>query len=200
GDLREVATRGVQDALRLPRRAAGVEDVERVLGVVRLGGVHVGLLVHDLVPPQIAVVPGDLLTGAAHDEHALHTGALGHRLVHGRLERVGRTAAEAAVGGDDQLGVGVVDTALQRRCGESAEHDRVDRADARAGQHRDRQLGDHRQVDRYAVALADAQLRQRVRGLAHLPLQIGVGDGATVAFGLALPVVGDLVAVTGLHV
>ena len=37
--------------------------------------------------------------------------------------------------------------------GEAAEHHRVDRADARAGQHREHGLGDHRHVDQHAVAL-----------------------------------------------
>ena len=69
-----------------------------------------------------------------------------------------------------------------------------------AGQHRDHGLGDHRQVDRDPVALLDAELGQRVRGLADLVLELGVGDVAGVVLGLADPVQGDLVAVAGLDV
>ena len=39
---RQVAAGGVQDALRLGGRARGVEDVQRVLGIHRLGGANVG--------------------------------------------------------------------------------------------------------------------------------------------------------------
>ena len=77
---------------------------------------------------------------------------------------------------------------------------RVGGADAGAGQHGDRQLGDHRHVDGDPVALL-----RRPRPLStlanrlHLVEQLGVGDGAGVA-GLALPVEGDLVAAAGLDV
>ena len=74
-----------------------------------------------------------------------------------------------------------------------AEDDRVRGADAGARQHRDRQLGDHRHVDRDAIAGPDAELLQRVGRLADLALEVGVGDGPRVA-GLADPVIGDLVA------
>jgi hypothetical protein len=45
-----------------------------------------------------------------------------------------------------------------------------------AGQHRDDGLGDHRHVDRDPVAGLDAELGQRVGGLADLVLELGVGD------------------------
>ena len=76
-------------------------------------------------------------------------------LVDRRLERRGLAAAVAAVGGDDHLGPGVVDPAVQRLGGEAAEDDRVRRPEAGAGEHRDRCLRDHRQVDRDGVALPD---------------------------------------------
>ena len=70
------------------------------------------------------------------------------------------------------------------------------RADAGAGQHRDRQLRDHRHVDGDPVALLHAEPAQRVREAAHLLEQLLVGDRAGVAR-LALPVVGDAVAEAG---
>ena len=45
---------------------------------------------------------------------------------------------------------------------EAAEDDVVRRADPRAGEHRDDDLGDHRQVDPDDVALPDAAVLQRV--------------------------------------
>ena len=70
------------------------------------------------------------------------------------------------------------------------------RADAGAGQHRDRQLRDHRHVDGDPVALLHAEPAQRVREAADLLEQLAVGDRARVAR-LALPVVGDAVAEAG---
>jgi hypothetical protein len=66
-------------------------------------------------------------------------------------------------------------------------------ADPGAGEHRDHGLGDHRHVDRDPVAGLDAELEQRVGRLAHLVLELGVGDLAGVA-GLTFEVVRDLVA------
>ena len=85
-------------------------------------------------------------------------------------------AAQALVGGDDQLAGAVGDAVGDRLRGEPAEHDRVDGADARAGQHRHRRLGNHRQVDGDAVALAHAERAQRIGQLAHARVQFAVAD------------------------
>jgi hypothetical protein len=63
----------------------------------------------------------------------------------------------------------------------------VDRAEAGHSQHGDDGLGDHRHVDRHAVALADAEAGEHVRRPLHLAGELGVGDAAAVAR-LALPV------------
>ncbi len=201
----EVAAGGVQDALGLAGRAGGVHDVERVLAVVRLGRVVGGRLVDDVVPPHVAgVVPVHVLAGTPDHQHLVDVLALllglADRLVDRRLERRRVAAPVAAVRGDDHLRLAVGDPVGQRVSGEAAEHHRVRRTDAGAGQHRDRDLGDHRHVDRDPVALLDAQLGQRVRGLADLVLELGVGDVAGVVLGLADPVQGDLVAVAVLDV
>ncbi|CAM5488404.1 hypothetical protein STENM327S_08999 [Streptomyces tendae] len=86
-----------------------------MLGVERLRRVLRGLPVYGLVPPLVAgVVPGDVLAGAADDEDVLdRPGPLGG-LVDGGFE-CGRLAAPvAAVGGDDDAGVGVLDAGGQR--------------------------------------------------------------------------------------
>ena len=91
-------------------------------------------------------------------------GRLTDGLVDVDLEPAGVAAAVAAVGGDDELRLGVVDAVGQRLGGEAAEDDGVRRADAGAGEHGDRQLGDHRHVDGDAVAAPHAELLQRVGG------------------------------------
>ena len=52
----------------------------------------------------------------------------------------------------------------------------VDRADARAGEHRHGRFGNHRQVDRDAVALAHAEVAQRVGEPADARVQFAIAD------------------------
>jgi hypothetical protein len=63
----------------------------------------------------------------------------------------------AAIGGDQQTARRVVDAIAQRLGAEAAEHDAVHGADPRAGEHRDGELGNERQVDRDAIAFANAE-------------------------------------------
>ena len=102
-------------------------------------------------------------------------------------------APVATIGGDQDLRAAVVDPARQGLRREAPEDDRVGRPDPCAGQHRDRQLRDHRHVDRDPVAGPDAQLLQRVGRLADLAEEVAEGQRPGVAR-LADPVVGDLVA------
>ena len=97
------------------------------------------------------------------------------------------------------LAPGVLDAEAQRLGGEAAEHQRVDGADAGAGQRDHDGFHQHGQVDDDAVALGDAQGQQRVGRLGHQFLELAVGDGAAVA-GLALEVQGHLVPAAGGHV
>ena len=55
------------------------------------------------------------------------------------------------------------------------------RTEARAGEHRDRHFGDHRHVDRHAIALANAERLQRVCRLLYLAVQVVVGECALIA-------------------
>ena len=86
-DMGQVAAARVEDALRLGRRAAGVHDVERLLGVEGLGLVGLGLARHQVVPPDVAgLVPRDVLAGPPDDQHTVDVGALLHGLVDRRLQ------------------------------------------------------------------------------------------------------------------
>jgi hypothetical protein len=88
GAADEVAGGGVQDAFRLAGAAGGVDDVERVLGVERLRLVLDRLPPDELVPLHVpGVVPGDVLSGTAYDQHRADVRARGDGLVDGRLQR-----------------------------------------------------------------------------------------------------------------
>ncbi len=195
----QIAAGGVHDALGLAGGAGGVEDVEHVLGVHRLGLAVAGGVLHQAVPPVVAPlfdVHGELRPAALHHHHVLDGRAVLQGLVRELLERQDAAAAVAAVGGDEQLGLGVVDPVAERLGAEAAEDHRVNGADARAGQHGDGELGNHRQVDGHAVALAHPQALQHVGELVDLAVELPVGEGAAVA-GFALPDQSRLVALAG---
>ncbi len=117
----------------------------------------------------------------AHDDDVLDAGAVGHRLVGDALERQDLAAAVAAVGRDQDGGRRVLDPVPERLGREAAEDHRVHGTDPRAGQHRDRGLRYHREVDRDAVALPDAEALQRVGRPADFTRQRPVGVDAAVA-------------------
>jgi hypothetical protein len=73
------------------------------------------------------------------------------------------------------------------------------RPDAGAGEHRDDDLGDHRQVDPDDVAGPDADVLECVGEALDVGQQLGIGDVALLAL-LAAPVEGDALAPPGLDV
>ncbi len=173
GRAEEVAGGGMEDALRLGRRARGVEQIEHVLRLDRDGRAVLGLAIDEVVPPMVAVRHHvDVVAETPDHDRGLDGGRVGERLVGVMLEPDLLAATVATVRGDQDLGAAVVDPARQRLGREAAEDDRVRRADPRAGEHRDRQLGDHRHVDGDPVAGLDAELLERVGRLADLALEV----------------------------
>ncbi len=73
----------------------------------------------------------------------------------------------------------------------------MDGADAGAGQHRHRDLGDHRQVDRDPVALLDAPGLQHIGEPADRLVQLAIGDVAVLGGIVALPQDRGLLAAPG---
>ena len=179
----------MDDPFRFPGGARRVEDVEQILGIhlFRLAPRRdVGA--HELVIPVIAIrLECDVRANAApHDDDVLDGRCALERFVRHLLQRHRLSAAEAAVGRDQHFRGGVVDAIAQGHGAEPAEDDAVDRADARAREHRHGELGDHRQVDRDAVAAPHAQTAQHAREAVHFAEQIPVGQRAPIA-GLAFP-------------
>ena len=129
----------------------------------------------------------------------LDAGRAGDRVVRVLLQRHDRAAAIPAVRGDQDFRAGVVDPVPQRLGGEAAEHHRVHRADARAREHRDRDFGDHGQVDRDAVAAAHTQAFQHVGEFVDVGVQLAVGDSPHLTRRLALPDQRHAAALAGAH-
>ena len=166
----------------------GLHRLRRALRVGRLAD----LVVEDVAPlGHRAVDPG-----RAHDDDRLQRPQLAHLLVDLLLDRRRLALAPRPVDGDQRLRLGELHPLAHRLGAEAAEDDVVDRPDPRAGQHRHRDLGDHRQVDPDHVALLHAEVLQRVGEALRVGEQFGVGDVAPLTL-LAAPVVGDPLAVAG---
>ncbi len=144
------------------------------------GGQSGCLALHDVVPPHVAAgLHGHgqrPRRGGARRGHASTVEVRSRASSAADLRSTGRAPAPAAVGGDEQRGLGVLDAAGQGLGREAAEDDRVRRADARAGEHGDGQLRDHGHVDGDPVAGLDAQLEEGVGGLLDLAVEVGVGE------------------------
>jgi hypothetical protein len=97
------------------------------------------------------------------------------------LELDDLAAPPAAVRGDDETGLAVVDAVLERLRTETAEHDRVHGADARAREHGDDRLGNHRHVDRDAITGHDAHVFENMGEPADVKMQLLISDGADIA-------------------
>ena len=139
-----------------------------------------------VVPPRLHGAVG---VDALHHQHVLHArrpAIDAQGLIHGRLQGHRLVFTEATIGGDHRLGLAIDQTITQRISREAAEHHRVGSTDAGTGQHGDRRLRHHRHVERHEVALADAQRFERVGRLAHLGMQLAIGEGAGIA-GFAFP-------------
>ena len=179
GGVDQVTTGGVQHALGLAGAAGGVEDEQRILGIHALGLALDRLRIDDGVIPAVARhLHVDRGMGVAHHQHGLDR--LGARQfqrgIDVGLQRDLLAAAQALVGGDDQLAAAVGNAVGDRVRRETAEHHHVDGAHARAGEHRDHGFRDHRQVDRDPIALAHTELAQRIGQLAYARMQVAIAD------------------------
>ncbi len=195
------------DALGLPGRAGGVENVERVGGLHRHAVDGVRRLDRRL-PVEVALGQHRRLElrPLQHDAVAWLVGRLLDRGVEQRLVGDGPAALDAAARRDDHDGLGVVDAGRQLVGGEAAEHYRVDGADAGAGQHRHQRFRHHRHVDDDPVALAHAVLHQGAGEPGDEALQLDVadladaaGDGAVVDDRRLLAAAGRNVAIDGIE-
>ena len=136
------------------------------------------------------------MAGATHDDDLLDGGVACDSFITVAFEGHDVATAEAAVGSNEQLGLGVFDAVTDGIGAEAAEDDAVGSADAGAGQHGNGQFGHHGQVDGHPVALRDAEALEHVCELADLTIEVPVGVDLPVA-GLALPHDSRLIAACG---
>ncbi|KAG1250346.1 hypothetical protein G6F68_012853 [Rhizopus microsporus] len=149
-------------AFRLAGGTGGIQQVARLTGLQPLHR-HIDLT-------DLRAQRGVLHIAARHprfggvqparnDQHVrwrctgLGAGRIDHRLVRNQL-----ATAHAGIGGNQQFRFRIVDAQRQvMRC-KAAEHHRVHRTDARAGEHREHGFGHVRHVDHHAVTMTDAEV------------------------------------------
>ena len=97
------------------------------------------------------------------------------------------TAARPGIRRHDNHRSGVVDTRRYAVRGETTEHHRMDRPNARAGQQRNVRLGDHRHINQYPIATLYAQLaRVAPSPVVELNRAVAVGKAFGAEAGLAI--------------
>src|SRR5207302_5278312 len=87
----------------------------------------------------------------------------------------------ASIGRDDSDRPAVRNPVANCVCAKAAKDDRMYRADARAGQHRDGRFWNRRQVNDDAVALVDLVPLQHIRESANLMMKLLISQCAPVA-------------------
>ncbi len=190
----QVAARGVENALGLAGAAAGVEDEKRMFAIKHLGLADGADGLDFLVQPEIATGShGDFLLGALDNDDAFDLGCTKKGLVDILFDAERNAAAESTVRSDDHLRFAIVGAFLERFGAEAAEDDAVRGTDARAGQHRDDRLRNHRQINHDAIARFHAVLLQHVGHETDFAMKLLIGEGGDVA-GLTLKNDGGFVA------
>ena len=142
------------------------------------------------MPPDVAAFfDMDFAVGAAEDDDFFDGlrevdafGALeGEGVVHIFLQGHDGSAPEAAISGDDELGAAVEDAVGDALGAEAAEDDGVNGPDAGAGEHGDGGFGDHREIDKDAVAFLDLISLEDVGEAADFPMKLAIGEDALFA-------------------
>ena len=152
-----------------------------------------------MVPDVAAFGPSDVAAGTLQDDAGVDIGAALQGRIGIGLQRHLAAAAQPFVCRDQTGRVAVDDPVLQAVRREAAEHDRVDCADPRAGEHGIGGFGDHRHVDRDAVALLHAARLQHIGQAADFFVCLAIGDCGALARVVAFPDDRGLVA-AGLQV
>ena len=160
-----VAAGVAHDALRTARGAGGVENIKRVgrgHGLARgLEGPAPRRFHQNFVVVVAALDKLRRMLRALHENAIIGFGGRNlDSLVEQRLVLHDAVRLDAAGGGNNHLRLRVLDADGKLVRGKPAEDDGMDRADARAGEHRDQRLGDHRHIEDDPVALLDARFEK----------------------------------------
>ena len=154
---KQVPGRRMGDAFGFAGGTRGIQQEQNVFAVYWHGWAIRTAGGDGLMPPNVAAFAhGDGAAGAAMHDHGADIRAVSEGCIGGAFKRHRLRSAQTFVGSDQHPAIRIEDAITHRLSAEAAEDHAVDRANTGTGQHRHRCLGNHRQVDRDAVALFDA--------------------------------------------
>ena len=189
----------MQHALGFAGGARGIEDEQRIFRAHFFGRTFGRLLRGSARPIQIAALDkAEVRTRAAQHDDGIDAGAVLQRLVHVGLQRHLAAPAQALVSGEYHAAVAIADAACQSIGAEACKHDRMDCADAGAGEHRHGGFRHHRQIDRHPLAAFHAARFKQVGKAADVFMQLAISDLAVrLARAIGLPQDRDVIAACG---
>ena len=129
-----------------------------------------------MVPHVAAVQPTGFNPCSLDHNHAVNAVQVLQSGIDIFFERYTLAASYALVSGNHHFAGRIVDAVLECFGREAAENNRVNCPDARAGQHGKGCLWNHRHVDAYTIALADAPLLERIGETADMILEFLIGE------------------------
>ncbi|CZW15883.1 Uncharacterised protein [Enterobacter cloacae] len=200
GRIDQIATGGMQYAFRFAGGAGGIEDKQRIFRVHLLRLMLVACFFNQVAPPQVTpFIPVDLATGTLKDDNVAYgfDVRVFQRFVDIFLQRNTAPGAHAFISGDHQFRTRVDNTPGNRFRREPAKDNGMDRADARAGQHRHRRFRHHRHIDGDHIAFFNALVQQHVSEAAHVAVQLFIRDMFALRGVVAFPDNGRFVTAFG---
>ena len=188
GHIREVAASAVLAAFGLSGAAAGVHEEQRRLRIHGDGRHDLTRVIGEhFVNPEIAPFhkrrSRRTLAGVpAPDQDLVHHMAFlfgkVQRDVGGRFVVEHLAVAIVTIHRDQDVAGGIGGAQAASLAAEAPKHNRVNHSQAGAGQHGDRQLGNHRHMNGDAVsALQAAEIAQQRREFIHSHIEFAIGDG-----------------------
>ncbi|CCJ99693.1 hypothetical protein BN130_2403 [Cronobacter malonaticus 507] len=195
--VNQIAAGSMQHAFRFTGRARGVENKQRIFGVHLDGLMMRAGFLHQLAPPEIAsFMPFDVSAGAFQYHNMFHAGDAGvfQRVIDVFLQRNGTSGSHAFIGGDNETRAGVDNASGDGLRRKAAENNRVHRANAGAGEHRDGGFRHHRHIDSDHIAFLNAKRGQGVCEAANVAVEFAVANVFVLGRVIAFPDNGGLIA------
>ena len=176
-DADRVPTTGMNDALWLTRRSAGVEDEQRIFRVHLFRRTEIinpfldGIIVHLHLRVELQ---GGTVPAQHHD--SLDTGGVSHGLIDDTLECDGFSPPVPDISRDHDLRFRIPDPGVEGLGPEPCIDDGMDRTYPCTGEEGDDMLRDQRHVQAHTVSFRNAESLQPVRQPHDGPQQLPVGE------------------------
>src|SRR5208283_6004816 len=165
-----ISATGMDDSLRGTRRAACVEDKERIFRVHHLRRTVHGFLLHDAVEIVFTAwmkLYGRFLTSPVND-NMFYGGCVNDSFLNYGNQGDSLSAPDGDICCDYHFSLCLFDPEVKCSCPETGKDDTVDSTDSGAGKHGNQLLGYQGHVDRDPISFLHAELFEAVRKSADL--------------------------------